>query len=345
MEINKLMEGGEMKEYLKDEDFLAKDENKMDLELKSGHSSYTNPNLIPQYNDEHSNFPFQNGDSLVKGEAKEESIIDHSDLPVEVKLEAEEVEAKIEKERRKYNVKSKRPCFLDSLNLSPEEIALTDQRICPQCHKNFATKKGLMNHIRDVHLQMRQLFCDQCDYRTARSVELRRHIQVKHEGMRFICEVCGVETTTQSHLNFHVKQRHTPELIVNVPCDICGKVFKFAKNLTGHMRKVHSKRSFCQHCGYQSKSHEDLKLHLANLHDELKNKFQCPKCNKILSAKNAFKYHMRFQHAEEPLEKFPCHFCDYESVSKANLQRHVESIHTKITPSEDSEHPQFGVSN
>ena len=61
------------------------------------------------------------------------------------------------------------------------------------------------------HMKAKDFGCPQCDYCTNNANHLKVHIQFKHEGFRFQCELCDNSQTTRSNLIKHMKQKHPSE--------------------------------------------------------------------------------------------------------------------------------------
>lgn len=90
---------------------------------------------------------------------------------------------------------------------------------CPMMFFNFVDKKA---HEKTIHLNIKDLKCDQCDFATARRSHLTTHIRSIHEGETFSCDFPG-----------------------------CDKSYNLKRNLTAHRERVHkiprektSKKSF-----------------------------------------------------------------------------------------------------
>ena len=50
--------------------------------------------------------------------------------------------------------------------------------------------------------------CDPCDYNATDKKSLTRHIQSKHEGVKYACDQCDHQATQQSNLRTHIKKKH-----------------------------------------------------------------------------------------------------------------------------------------
>ena len=47
----------------------------------------------------------------------------------------------------------------------------------------------------DIELELR---CKYCDYQATQKINLTSHIQSKHEGIKYACNLCVFQTTIQS---------------------------------------------------------------------------------------------------------------------------------------------------
>ena len=54
----------------------------------------------------------------------------------------------------------------------------------------------------------RKYNCDECEYSTVRSNDLKRHKEIKHVGIRYPCEKCDFTSSTPGNLKVHNKTRH-----------------------------------------------------------------------------------------------------------------------------------------
>ena len=62
-------------------------------------------------------------------------------------------------------------------------------------------------HIQSQHEGIKYA-CDQCDYQATTQGNLRVHIQSKHEGIKYACDQCDQQFTKQRSLNTHIQSKH-----------------------------------------------------------------------------------------------------------------------------------------
>ena len=106
--------------------------------------------------------------------------------------------------------------------------------------------------------------CSQCDYYSARKIYLKRHIQVKHEGMKYDCKKCDNQYATIEKLKHHVKSVHEG---LKFTCNECNFQFTRRDSLTYHTKSQHeSMKLDCSKCNYQCVNKDSLKQHVKTYH-------------------------------------------------------------------------------
>ncbi|XP_042207662.1 protein tramtrack, beta isoform-like isoform X9 [Homarus americanus] len=81
---------------------------------------------------------------------------------------------------------------------------------CPICRISAVSRFALSEHVRQ-HTGGWGFVCTQCDYKTNRSHDLKRHLQSRHQGelqRPYRCPVCPYRTTYAVHLNSHLATKH-----------------------------------------------------------------------------------------------------------------------------------------
>ena len=101
-------------------------------------------------------------------------------------------------------------------------------QFCPYLNKD-PTK--LARHVKGVHLQIRNLECDRCDYKASEKGTLKLHIKAAHDKTMpdkvrdrdmLKCNQCEytVQPYRVGHLNYHKKTVH--DKVKNYKCDKCS---------------------------------------------------------------------------------------------------------------------------
>merc|ERR1712126_184999 len=79
---------------------------------------------------------------------------------------------------------------------------------CEQCKSQFGQKIDLRRHMESIHEGVKYTY-NQCDYKATYLISLRRHIQSLHEGEMFSCDNCDYQSSWQTHLHRHKKAKHS----------------------------------------------------------------------------------------------------------------------------------------
>ena len=84
------------------------------------------------------------------------------------------------------------------------------KHICQYCGAKFHSPAKREIHEKSVHLNIRDIMCDECDYRTANAYKLRCHKEAIHEGIVYKCDVpgCGRSYRTKGSLYCHQDKNH-----------------------------------------------------------------------------------------------------------------------------------------
>ena len=99
--------------------------------------------------------------------------------------------------------------------------------------------------------------CDQCDFKTADKIRVRKHTKSAHEGKVYKCDQCDYTSSNETRLRHHKKYRHKG---LTFDCDQCDFKGASSGSLSRHTASIHEHRKFyCTICDY--KSSEPLRLH------------------------------------------------------------------------------------
>ena len=231
---------------------------------------------------------------------------------------------------------------------------------CTICEKSFMSKNGLNHHNQNIHEGIRyecdvcQLTfvskaylafhkeskhtsgenpilakCDLCEATLSSKNMLKRHKQTVHEPIKkwYHCDQCNFKTKTSSHLNEH-KYTHSTE--TPFKCEICFKSFKSTIHVKAHFKYMHEttqKLNKCELCGYSAKTDNNLKKHVRGVHMGLK-PFKCNDCEKSYQCSAHLQRHRKLSHIpKEEQALYQCSNCNYNSVDKEYLKKHVARNH------------------
>ena len=107
--------------------------------------------------------------------------------------------------------------------------------------------------------------CDQCESKYTQQGSLTRHIQSKHEGVKYTCNKCDHQATTQHSLKIHVQSRHEG---VKHPCNQCNQIYTDKSSLSTHFKTKHEGFKYpCSYCKYQGNTEGKLTRHIQEKHE------------------------------------------------------------------------------
>ncbi|KAM9310537.1 zinc finger protein ZFAT isoform 2-T2 [Pholidichthys leucotaenia] len=238
---------------------------------------------------------------------------------------------------------------------------------CQYCGKLFWYKVHYNVHVR-THTKEHSHYCTKCSYSCITKSSLKRHQVQKHSGLLLPCSNPGCKYATpdkyklQAHMRTHeeqgrsascpVCQRSYPEyrlkhhiktshpdtlpgrskgLMVQraEKCPYCDSYF--LKNSSDYQQHIWAhqgvKPYICSLCDYAGRSKSNLKTHM-NRHNS-ERRHLCDLCGKKFKSKVTLKSH-RLSHTNEG-KRFQCTVCDFISVSKPSLLRHMEQ-HAEFKP-------------
>ena len=164
------------------------------------------------------------------------------------------------------------------------------------------------------------LRCDECNFVTAYSGDLRRHKQ-NHAGEKpYKCEYCDFGTTHSGVLNRH-RRKHTGEKPFK--CDLC----EFRTSQSGHLKKhklIHTgeKPYKCEICEFSAADSGNLTRH-RRLHTGVR-PYKCDTCDMSFNESAGLKRHKMLHSGEKP---FKCDVCDFSTRHPGVIKKH-NMIHT-----------------
>mgnify|MGYP003334406538 CR=1 FL=1 len=149
--------------------------------------------------------------------AKNLEVKDLSQKAILHEIDIKERSASIEDYSSAYNElflnESKRNSIDDPLAVSDDAkvpILLREpdpQAQCPDCNKQFPTKKNMITHNNSIH-QGLKFSCNQCDYKSYQKNNLTNHVKSKHEGVRYCCNQCNQKFVSSISLSRHRESKH-----------------------------------------------------------------------------------------------------------------------------------------
>jgi len=114
---------------------------------------------------------------------------------------------------------------------------------CQSCRKLFKSAEEKSEH---ECLKPDRFHCDQCEKSYLVKAELKKHINISHEGQRFPCTVCSDILSSSQALKRHIKNVHELK-VKNFKCQFCEKSFKDKQTLQKH-EKIHDESTKSDPC-------------------------------------------------------------------------------------------------
>lgn len=171
-------------------------------------------------------------------------------------------------------------------------------------------------------------YCKDCDHTFRKKGSYERHL--REDRCRHECEICGkVFLYAKTNIyNVHMKYHRNEK---DHQCKVCGKLFVEKGTMQKHIVR-HNKgpRPFiCDQCGFGFESQLALNVHQNKMHDANITSFPCPACPKVFNSKAGVLYHFRHNHDTSNRETFPCSVCGKHFKARKFLRVH-EATHKEI---------------
>ena len=103
------------------------------------------------------------------------------------------------------------------------------------CHSTFTDAFRLERHMK-VHTN-NLIQCVFYPYRTTHQISMKNHYRFHFNMYDLKCDYCDKKFVTQSHLNFHVNDRHSEG---NHSCHICKSYSGSRHQLRAHIKHRHN---------------------------------------------------------------------------------------------------------
>ncbi|EFN78305.1 Zinc finger Y-chromosomal protein [Harpegnathos saltator] len=173
--------------------------------------------------------------------------------------------------------------------------------------------------------------CDVCNQRFHRKQEMIHHLMKVHKRKLYRCSLCNYDSNQKEHYQYHIIRVHENNYNYICPEQGCIWKFKVKRDLTRHIRFVHSnKQKERNSAGSKPSSQNDScgKHSNKNGSNEIykKNPTQCLVCNQRFSKKQKLMHHLMEVHGCRTT--FNCSDCKYGSNRRNDLQKHIARMHS-----------------
>lgn len=169
-------------------------------------------------------------------------------------------------------------------------------------------------HVKVELSESKPLECSVCQMTFGHGKELKEHISAEHPTNNFPCKICGKSYKTKEWLRKHNTMKHLPK---KPHCSECDRYFS-PKQYNSHM-DVHTRRHECKVCLKCFSTNNNLKRHIKDVHDKLK-QYECIICKNTFAQKTGLISHLEFIHTDE--YNFTCNACGRSYKTKEMLRRH-----------------------
>ena len=216
---------------------------------------------------------------------------------------------------------------LFSLKTHRSKVHQKKDKVCDVCGKTLhkTDNKTFKRHVeRCRNISSGAILkCSECSYKTRIAADLKKHSRI-HQGMGFQCEFCPSQFSTKTqylqHIKIHSKNRQ------RFMCEYCGAEFLFTKSLENHIARLHTETSDtyqCSLCEYQAKVKSDLTRHCKYVHE---GKYKCSKCQYTTNVETSLALHMKY-HTSNRTYACKVPNCFYRGTTSKQLSDHKSAVH------------------
>ena len=196
---------------------------------------------------------------------------------------------------------------------------------CSDCGFRTSLKKKMWIHDCTGLKKNRKYNCDECDFGSHSTVNLRMHIESKHEGVIHRCKDCNYKTQNERELTRHRKTIHE-----KYKCEFCNfDTIKYCE-LMEHVNANHldyfllGNEFLCRLCDYRATTRNTVRLHVKVKHRGVRH--QCDLCDSSFVRSHLLIRHKEVKH-EASSTIFSCTLCNYKSTRKDAVTRHTRAMH------------------
>lgn len=178
------------------------------------------------------------------------------------------------------------------------------RQICAVCGRNFATKKGLDEHVQSTHTGPKQFSCLGCKQGFPSLQERREHFASSQKCWRRSCRQCKERFISDKALDQHCVDVHGMAKRT-FTCKMCGEVYYNRTLLHLHFKSTHTDDLKCQYCDKTFKTRDRLEEHV-NYNHTGDRPFKCDVCDKGCTSKKSLSKHSMIH---DDTKKVPCPVC------------------------------------
>jgi hypothetical protein len=205
---------------------------------------------------------------------------------------------------------------------------------CQICNYSTNFKEQMNRHVRRNHLKVKNFECDGCAKRFYEKSELKLHVTNNYISGELKCKLLGSipKDPFQEKIENLISNKEYPTLsvatkrLVKFACQLCDYESDSKPHMRRHVRMRHLKdRPFeCQACKRKFCEKRVLARHIAKYTRQDSSVLSCS-----LSISRTEEEMAKYVSGGETGQKFRCSLCEISYVKKADVIRHLRSIHSK----------------
>ena len=209
----------------------------------------------------------------------------------------------------------------DNLKIPLEQVH-TELRnfVCSDCNKTFKTTYDLRRHFRRVHSSIKGYQCEECPITIKYKDNLKKHVEQVHRHNKSKHKTSNV--SHKDRINAHYNER-------KFDCWKCPRSFIKKSYLQAHVEQVHEglRKYNCDQCDKNYKNSSSLHAHKKATHENSR-EFKCMECSWAFNIKEHLKQHVNSVHSN--IKPYKCDGCDKSFKLKGYLSSHMNRYHKRI---------------
>ncbi|CAH1792427.1 unnamed protein product, partial [Owenia fusiformis] len=219
-----------------------------------------------------------------------------------------------------------------------EQILIVDAKgrlvyHCQHCSEEIQHRQSFLKHIKTHEGKIFK--CKVCDSTWKNLWNFTGHVYSHTtDSPEYMCNICGkIIKGAQYKLTEHIARLHSDDKEKQFSCSKCSKSFHKEGRLVRHMLIHAEKTQECSICGAMFALKENLKSHIALVHNGKKS-YICAACGACFGYKRTLQSHyLRNPHcagkALVQLPDFNCKVCNKSFFSKHGLDHHEAMVHSE----------------
>ena len=241
----------------------------------------------------------------------------------------------------------------DPLNIDVDKDRSDIKSHVCRCGKAYPRPIQLMEHIKSVHLQLKDYMCKECGSAVSSQSTLNVHLRRDHSNLEYDNENdialkplhVKLELNDQCSERADNKEKLDPPEVPLYSCEECGCGYGRKSSLNRHTRDIHGKKltrrknsktvydeykdnepNKCK-CGKAFGRLEHLEKHIKSVHLKIRDCI-CDECGSAFTSTTNLKCHIKSVHHK--IKDYKCSKCDSRFTNQSELKRHEAKDHTKL---------------